>query len=119
MDERNTIRAVALLLAGVLMMCGCTTWRAPVRPPAYALFSKVRAPLTVPVQGTPSGGRVGAASTVYFRDPFFTGLDFAWDEASIAAAAREGNLSTVHYADYEILQVLGIFGRFTIRAHGE
>ena len=55
MNERDAIGAVALLLAGVLMMCGCTSWRAPVRPPAYALFSRVRAPLTVDVQGRPSG----------------------------------------------------------------
>ncbi|MHC4789028.1 MAG: TRL domain-containing protein [Planctomycetota bacterium] len=34
-------------------------------------------------------------------------------------AARNGGLTKVHYADYEILEILGIFGQFTVRAYGE
>jgi hypothetical protein len=53
------------------------------------------------------------------RDPIFTGLDFAWDDASIQAATEKGDFDRVDYADGEIFTVLGIFGKFTVRVHGE
>ncbi|MCK4376192.1 MAG: hypothetical protein KAX19_12715 [Candidatus Brocadiae bacterium] len=28
-------------------------------------------------------------------------------------------MTKVHYADYEILEILGIFGQFTVRAYGQ
>jgi len=54
---------------------------------------------------------------MWIRIPFIG--PFAWRDASIEAAAAEGGISTVHYADYDWLQVLTVFGQFTVIAHGD
>jgi hypothetical protein len=107
------------LLALALTCAGCIAWQAPVRPPGGALYTHYRAPLTPDVAGVKVAARSGTASTMFVRDPLITGQAFAWQDASIEAAAEEGGLTSVHYADYEILAVLGIFGEFTVTAHGE
>jgi len=65
------------------------------------------------------GQKKGTASTFYVRDPIFTGADLSWDDASIAAAAENGKLHSVYSADYEVIQILGVFGKFTVTAYGE
>ena len=40
-------------------------------------------------------------------------------EASIERAAEEGRISKVTHVDYAILNVLGIYMEFTVRAFGE
>jgi hypothetical protein len=112
-------RRLLLPLATLLLCSGCSTWRAPVEPPRGALFTQYRAPLTADVSNVPVSGKTGVASTMYVRDIILTRQNIAWDDASIDKAARNGGLSKVHYADYEILEVLGIFGEFTVRVYGE
>lgn len=56
---------------------------------------------------------------MYIRDIFFTGLDVAFDDASIQKAAKNGGLSKIYYADYEAKSVLGVFGMFTTKVYGE
>ncbi len=108
------------LLAVALSVCGCIQWTAPVQPPRGALFTGYKAPLTADVADVDvRAGRVGTASTLYFHDPIFTGMNYAWEDAGIAAAAQDGGIARVRYADYEIMEVLGIFGRFTVVAHGD
>jgi hypothetical protein len=46
-------------------------------------------------------------------------VDFGSGDVSLEAAARDGDLRTVHYADYEYLNVLFIFTRMKITAYGE
>jgi len=53
------------------------------------------------------------------RDVFFTGMDVAFENCDINTAAGNGGLSTVRYADYELLQFLGIFAVTKVRAYGE
>ena len=106
-------------MAAIAVCCGCTSWRVPVQPPAGILFTQHRAPLSINSSGVPTGGKVGTASTMYVRDVIITGMGIAWDDASIEAAAREGGITKIHYADYEVLSVLGVFGQFTVRVHGE
>ena len=94
-------------------------WRTPVKPPVGVLFTQYSAPMTTEPGGVPATGKVGTASTFYVRDPLITGFDVAWEDASIEAAAEEGGISQVYYADYEVLQVLGVFGEFRTRVYGE
>ena len=112
---RATIRLLFVLLA-VLLATGCVSWRAPVVPPAGLLFTQYRAPLTPEVSGVPVAKKVGTHSTRYVGYFLYS---FAWDDASIDAAAKEGGLSKVYYADYEVLNVLGVYAEFTVRAYGE
>lgn len=116
------MKAIRCLSApGLLLLAcaGCTAWQTPVKPPVGVLYTSYRAPLTADVRSVPVSARRGTASTLYVREPFVTGQGFAWEEAGIATAARQGGLTRVHYADYEMLIVLGVFGRFTVHVYGE
>ncbi len=110
-------RCLLALATVALLSSGCAVaWQVPVDPPRGILFSQYRAPLTANFGEVPVSEKVGTASTFYVN---FFGYDFAWDDARIEAAAREGGLSRVDYADYEVMQILGIFAQFTVRAYGE
>ncbi len=138
-------RLVLLLVLVAVGLPGCLGLEtAPVQPPRGAIYTKIRAPLTVNYRGTVvstdsavsppalggmgtalggaalAGSKVGTASTTLLSIPlWYTSLDFAWDRCDIETAAKEGGLQTVYYADYEVEQVVGIFGRFTVRAYGK
>ncbi|MBM3334176.1 hypothetical protein FJY63_05900 [Candidatus Sumerlaeota bacterium] len=116
---KRQIALLVVLVAGLTSLTGCTiAYVTPVRPPTGVFISTFKAPLSVDFSSTPICEKRGSASTFYFRDPIFTGLDFAWGEADAHAAAAQGNLKTVEYADYELLGILGIFGKFTVTAYG-
>jgi len=111
-----------LLLAFVVGLAGCQSLiKTPVRPPQGWIYTKVRAPLTVNCHGTKTAGnKVGVATTTFLSIPlYYVSLDFAWDDCDVKKAADQGGITTVYYADYELEQVLGIFGRFTVRVYGE
>jgi hypothetical protein len=112
----SALSALIVLAAG----CAGVTWKAPVIPPRGVLFTQYKAPMTAEFNETDvSGLRSGSTSTLYVRDPFVTGQGFAWEDASIQSAAKKAGITKIHYADYEMLEVLTIFGRFTVTVHGE
>ena len=115
----NSTRRLTPLLLAVLAAAGCTTWRTPVQPPRGALFTQYRAPLTANVADVPVLEKQAPATTLYFHDWIFSGLDFAWDDASIQKAAQEAGLTKIHYADYEVSEILGVYAEFTVRIYGE
>jgi len=109
-------------LCGALLLSGCgigsLAYLAPVKPPNGILVTAVKAPLSTDFDSTPVSSAQGKATTFYVRDPLITGMDFAWGNADLDAAMRDGDLSRVEYADYRITQVLLIFGMFTVYANG-
>ena len=110
-----------LLLAGTLAVgSGCIQYRAPFMPPGGILFTKVKVPLQTEFTagGAAYSRTAGAISSFYFHDPIVTGLSVAWDDCSVAAAAKKGRLVRVDYADYEFFHVLGIFGKMTVHVYG-
>lgn len=112
---------VPVAVAAVLLLSACATpFRAPVRPPEGVLVTIYRAPLQIDMDATRPGPELGTASTYFIQDPIFTGINLAWGDASIEAAAREGGLETVRHADYARFSFfLGIFQKMTVRAYGE
>jgi hypothetical protein len=127
------LASVTALLAALVLVSGCArfpaggnanNYRSPVIPPPGFLFSQVAAPLDIYHEGSPtirsdgSGLKRGELKTSYLRVPFFW-LDFAWGEADVAQAARQGRIETVHYADYEHFSVLGIYAEYRLRVYGE
>lgn len=118
-------RGLCLFCAlGALFLSGCasvTPFQTTVRPPLAGLFVSVKAPLTTDFNGNPCGTKikkVSSSNTSYFRDFIFTGLDFAWDDAAIQQIARQGGIEHVSYADYEIFNLLGVYGTFTVNVYG-
>jgi hypothetical protein len=122
---RSFLRFLAAipLVASLALAGGCaaTPFRTPVKPPQGGLFNHYKAPLTTNFSGNPAGPGVRVASqshTSYFHDVFLTGLNFAWDQNAVRNIARDAGMSEVHYADYEVLNILGIYAKFTVHVYG-
>ncbi|HPK03591.1 MAG TPA: TRL domain-containing protein [Candidatus Sumerlaeota bacterium] len=91
----------------------------PVQPPPGFIYEQVSAPLSYNFAETPAQpGKTGVSQANYLCIPFIPYLSFSWGDVSIENAAREGNLDEVAYADYEVMQVLGVFTQMKIIAHG-
>jgi hypothetical protein len=111
--------ALVLLTAFATLLAGCVLQKTPVVPPVGALYTEYTAPLTVNFNNTKVSTKPpGSSSTMYIHIPYID-LTFAFDQCDIQTAAANGRLTTVHYADYKIMSVLGIFGEFTVYAYGE
>lgn len=112
---------ISIILLALALSMGCGRFRAPVIPPQGLLFSSVKAPVSINFDNTPAGrqlSRVSQSSTYYFRDFIITGMDFSWGSVGINEIARKGGLSQVYFADYEYLNILGIYAQFTINVYG-
>lgn len=108
--------ALALLAAGSALGCASSPVTVPVAPPSGLLFSYQSAPLETNFEATPVGARKGEAQLHFLREPFFTNLPLVtWGDASLEEAAREGGIQTVHYVDYQVLSVLGIYVQLTVQ----
>jgi len=101
---------LALLLAWA---SGCFAYRAPVVPPIAAAFNSTSAPMNLNFDATELGPKQGKASATTIM-----GL-FSFGDASIAQAARNGNIKTVKHADSDLLNVFGIYASHTTIVYGE
>ena len=118
MATRAVLRTATLLFATAGL--ACATVVAPVSPPSGAVFTSQSAPLDTNFDATPVGARSGTAVVHFIQDPIFTGMPLVtWGDASTRAAARAGGIQTVHYTDYDVLSVLGIYVRVTVKASGD
>jgi hypothetical protein len=115
---RKSIYLIILCGLAACLCGGCASYNAPVIPPQGWLYTDISAPLSTNFTDTPVCEKHGSASTVFLHIPLGAALQFAWDRADIETAAKAGGLKTVEYADYNRMQVLGIFGRFTVTAYG-
>ena len=113
---------ISVTLCAVLL-CGCGAYyNTSVVPPRGVLFSNIKAPLTTDFNDTEVQGTLIKSSkkwTYYVHDILFTGISVAWETADIPEIARKGGITEVAYADYEFLQVLGVFAQFTINVYGK
>jgi len=110
-----------LLLSSAIAIGGCAGinfHKSPVQPPGGLIYTHYKAPLTTNLHSTSRGSKIGVSQASFLREPFF-GTSYAWGDASIQAAAIDGELTQIDYADYEFLQVLGLFSKLTVRVHGD
>ena len=118
MATRRALLTATLLIASAGLACASVV--APVAPPSGALFTLQSAPLETNFDATPVGTKSGSSIVHFIHDPILTGMPLVtWGDGSLAEAAREGGLQSVHYADYEVLSVLGIYVRLTVKASGD
>ncbi|MFC1497157.1 TRL domain-containing protein [Verrucomicrobiota bacterium] len=107
-----------ILFAVVLGICGCMS--APFSPPPGMLVTSIKAPLTVDFESTPVCEKNGKATASYCMIPCYGPLlSFAWDDCCLEAAKMNGNLSEIEYADYELLNILGVWQKTTVTAYGK
>lgn len=92
--------SVAVMVFAV-MVSGCAAYRVPVISAPGGMFSKLAAPMNLRFRGTELGPKRGEAHSVSVL-----GI-ISFGDASIAAAAREGGIKTIHHADTKMLSVFG------------
>lgn len=107
---KRIARAGFFLLPFLASACG---YLAPVVPPGGLLFSNIQAPIDTDMESTVVKKKMGASQSVAVL-----GL-FAFGDASIAKAAEEGGLTTVHHVDYEYMNILFFYQSFKTKAYGD
>ena len=114
-------RTAALALGCLLFGVACAApIVAPVVPPFGGAFTMYSAPLETDFEATPIGSKVGTARMSHFTIPYTTRIPVAtWAEAGIREAAADAGIQTVHYADYQLLNVLGIYVQLTVKVSGD
>ncbi len=91
---------------------------APVVPPRGHLFFHYKAPLVLPGDAELGGqGKTKNNKVIYVKIPRVN-VDFALGHADIEHAARKAGIKTLVYADYEYLNILGLFKSLTVHAYG-
>lgn len=106
------------ILGVVMALSGCLY--VPVQPPDGLLYTHYKAPLQTDYEGQDFGTREGKASTQYLLVPLIlVNPNFAWGDAAVKRAAESGGITTVKASDYEYLNVLGIYKKFTVVAYGD
>jgi len=113
-----------ILACAMFLLGGCALMnKTAVRPPMGILFCDIKAPITTEYPNTPRGQKIGSTvSTRFFQDIIFTGLSFAWDDASLKNAIQTFNANSTakaDYAEYEFFHVLGVYAEFRINYYGK
>lgn len=97
----------ALLLLPLLAGCGIGR-----------IYTHTTLPLTRDFHRTPSGIAGGKEGLGNIKHVSYR-VDVLWDSNAIGDAAKEGGLTTVHYADLEIFSILGIWNHRWLHVYGE
>jgi hypothetical protein len=96
-----------------------------VAPAKGLIFTLYRAPMNCRMEapgGVPCGKDLKHGTTsaqAFFLPVAMHTLSAGWGDAAFDAAAREGGIQTIYYADYELLDVLGIYERATVHVYGK
>jgi len=108
-------RTAGMLAIGTVcvLLGGCGSYRAPVVPPVALIYSNVKAPMDTDMDAQPLGAKTGRASTEQILSLF------AWGDASIQAAAANGNITKINHADYHYKNILGVYSKFTTVVTGD
>ena len=94
-------------------MLGRTPTAYRFRSPPGFFYSDIKAPLDVTMDNTDLGSKVGTAETVSIMGLVATG------DASVKAAADDGNITTVKHIDYHLFNVMGFYSRFVTTVYGD
>lgn len=108
---KRQLLALVGLASIALLATGCLV--APVQPPLGIVYSEWQAPLDFDYNQTQVPSKVGTAETTTILGLIATG------DASATTAARNGGISTIHHADYEYYNVLGVIQRYSTVVYGE
>ena len=98
---KKLLKSVTLALAAEVLLVGC-------------LYMNVKVPYDTDLNKTALGQKVGKAhsqSVLWL---------VAWGDAGTAAAAKDGNITTVNHMDQEVFSILfGLYTKTTTVAYGD
>lgn len=107
------LAVLGLLLVAAAASGGCTLVVTPVLPYTGSAFHETSQPVDITFDRTRLGERRGTAeSKAYF---FYM---VAKGDASVMAAARNGGLTQIDHVESEVLNILGLYVRYTTVVHG-
>jgi len=99
---------VGLVMGGVILAAGCITTRSDVG--AFITLTKSSGQLADGlVVKSPKVGTSEAKGIIIV----------SFGDSSIDAACKQGNISKIHYIDYETINILGIYGAVKTTVYGE
>jgi len=104
---------MGVLMLGVLFLTGCAWYQTPVKPPLGLIYAQFKAPMSSELNGVKMGSKSGTAESTSILGWIALG------DCSITAAAKNGNIQTINYADYEYMNVLGVYQSFKTTVYGE
>jgi len=110
------MRALMLIFVCIILtsISGCSAFfRAPVVPPTASVFTDIECPIDVNFNNTTIGPKKGMSQSVGIL-----GL-LAFGDASVKAAAQEGNITTVDHIGYKFTNILGIVSFYKTIAYGQ
>jgi len=102
------MHSVVVVLALVLIT-GCMSVKSPA---IGVLYTELKAPLDAEGDSV-TFSKVGKATCTSIMGLVATG------DASISTAMEDGGITRLHHVDYEVKNVLGFIGEFTIVAYGD
>jgi len=97
-----------LLIAITLLFAGCASSR-----PVGILFTDLQLPVTATANPTTAGTKKGTATCESYLGLITHG------EASIEKAAQAGGIKRISHVDWEVKNVLGVWGIYTVTVYGE
>jgi hypothetical protein len=99
--KKSLMVVVPLMVAGLMVLSGCA-------------YVNVKSPLDVDLNQTTLGEKTGVSEA---RSVLWL---FAWGDASYAAAAANGGITTMRHADQEVFNVLfGLYTRWRVVVYGD
>jgi hypothetical protein len=101
------ITLLCLVLIAVVSLSGCAT-----PYPAGALYTEIKSPVAVGDGGL-NYSKVGMSKATSILGLVATG------DASIVAAAQNGNIKNIKFVEYESKNILGLFGEYTTKVYGD
>ena len=102
---------LVIALVAMFGASGCAFVRAPVVPPMGYIYQKTKAPLDADFDNSKLG-KPGKASV---QNVLFL---VSWGDGSTEAAARQGGISTITHANWELFNVLCVYSRYTTVVYG-
>lgn len=108
---KKALTATLGAFALAIMTSGCLV--APVIPPTGMIFTDIKAPLDYNMNETKNASRSGMSETMSI-----VGL-IALGDGSIKAAAQNGGITTIHSADYEYFNIIGVYQRYRTVVYGD
>lgn len=100
-------RQSALAVTCAVLLSGCAVGHGP-----------VVAPLAFDLRGPVSAGSAAGSSKIGRATA--TGIVmFAYGDASISTAMKNGGITRIHHVDHETSNILGVYSKYTTIVYGE
>jgi len=104
---KNKVLAMCVICMCVCMFTGCAT-----NVPVGGIYTQLKLPLDTTSNGAKSP-KVGTAECISVLTLIAIG------DASIETAKQNGGITKVHHVDWDVENILGVYGKYKVIVYGE